>query len=50
MGIKWILRMLACIPLLTASTAWSAEVHGRSSTQFLWFTNIFNDRKQAEFA
>ncbi|MBC8017298.1 MAG: hypothetical protein H7X83_02110 [Verrucomicrobia bacterium] len=50
MGIKWILRMLACIPLLTASTAWSAEVHGRSSTQFLWFTNIFNDKKQAEFA
>ena len=50
MGIKWILRILACIPLLAASTAWSAEVHGRSSTQFQWFTNIFNDRKQAEFS
>lgn len=50
MGINWILRLLACIPLLAASTAWSAEVHGRSSTQFLWFTNYFNDRKQAELA
>ena len=50
MGIKWILRMLACIPLLAATTAWSAEVHGRSSTQFLWFTDIFSGNKQAEFA
>lgn len=50
MGITWILRMIACIPLLAASSAWSAEIHGRSSTQFLWFTNIFNDQKQAEFA
>jgi len=50
MGIKWILRALACIPLLAASTAWSAEVHGRSSTQFQWFNDIFTDNKQAEFA
>ena len=50
MGVKWILRILACIPLLAASTAWSAEVHGRSSTQFLWFTNVFNDKEQAELA
>jgi hypothetical protein len=50
MGIKWILRTLACIPLLTATTAWSAEVHGRSSTQFLWFNNVFTEKKQAEFA
>ncbi|HEY3308851.1 MAG TPA: hypothetical protein VGJ93_10400 [Desulfuromonadaceae bacterium] len=47
---KWILHMLACIPLLAASTAWSAEVHGRSSTQFLWFNDIFTEKKQAEFA
>ncbi|MFA7062059.1 MAG: hypothetical protein WC156_14735, partial [Pedobacter sp.] len=50
MGIKWILHTLACIPLLTATTAWSAEVHGRSSTQFLWFNNVFTEKKQAEFA
>ncbi|NVN89161.1 MAG: hypothetical protein HXX11_01040 [Desulfuromonadales bacterium] len=50
MGIKWILRALACIPLLAASTAWSAEVHGRSSTQFEWFNDIFTGNKQAEFA
>jgi len=49
MGIKWILRTLACIPLLTASTAWSAEVHGRSSTQFQWYNDIFTDKKVAEF-
>jgi len=50
MGIKWILRMLACIPLLAASTAWSAQVHGRSSTQFLWYSNVFNDKEQADLA
>lgn len=50
MGIKWILRALACLPLLAASTAWSAEVHGRSSTQFQWFNDIFTGNKQAEFA
>lgn len=50
MGIKWILRALTCLPLLAASTAWSAEVHGRSSTQFLWFNDIFTGNKQAEFA
>ena len=47
---KWIFHMLACVPLLAASTAWSAEVHGRSSTQFLWFNDIFTEKKQAEVA
>ncbi|RQW78383.1 MAG: hypothetical protein EHM51_00080 [Geobacter sp.] len=50
MGLQWILRTLACIPLLTATTAWSAEIHGRSSTQFLWFDNASTEKKQAEFA
>ena len=49
MGMKWILRTMACIPLLAASTAWSAEVHGRSSTQFQWYNDIFSDKKVAEF-
>lgn len=50
MGIKRIVQALVCIPLLTASTAWSAEIHGRSSTQFLWFNDAATDNKQAEFA
>jgi len=37
------------IMLASSSVAWSAEIHGRSSTQFTWFTNIFNEKKQAEF-
>ncbi|MBK5273452.1 MAG: hypothetical protein JJE30_00155 [Desulfuromonadales bacterium] len=49
MGIKWILRTLACIPLLTATSAWSAEIHGRSSTQFQWYNDVFTDKKVAEF-
>ncbi len=46
---KWILRVLACFPLLTASTALSAEIHGRSSTQFQWYNDIFTNNKVAEF-
>ena len=38
------------IMLFAASAAWSAEIHGRSSTQFLWFNNVFTEKKQAEFA
>ncbi len=36
--------------LLSVSSAFAAEFHGRSSTQYLWFNNILNDQKQAEFA
>ena len=38
----------ACI-LLASSAAWSAEVHGRSSTQYTWFTDFVTGNKQAEF-
>jgi hypothetical protein len=37
------------LTLFVASASWSAEVHGRSSTQFSWFNNIFTEKKQAEF-
>jgi hypothetical protein len=47
---KGLLRTLLCIVLLSANTAWSAEIHGRSSTQYLWFNNLFNDQKQTELA
>jgi hypothetical protein len=50
MAFKRIFCLLACSALLLASSvAWSAEIHGRSSTQFLWFNDIFTDQKQAEF-
>jgi len=42
--------MLLCAALLSATTAGAAEIHGRSSTQFVWFNNIFNDRNQSEIA
>jgi hypothetical protein len=41
--------LTGAIMLLSSSAAWSAEVHGRSSTQFTWFNDIFTDKKQAEF-
>lgn len=46
-----LLRTLLCgAVLLSASSALAAELHGRSSTQYLWFNSIFNEKKQAEFA
>lgn len=49
MGIKGIFRTLTCgTVLLSAVSAWSAELHGRSSTQLLWFNNYFNDKRQIE--
>jgi len=50
MGFKGLSRILLVVSLLTASTAWSAEIHGRSSTQFLWFNDIFTNRTQDELA
>ena len=35
--------------LLTSGAAWSAEIHGRSSTQYHWFTDYVTGNKQAEF-
>jgi len=35
--------------LLSSSVTWAAEVHGRSSTQYQWFTDYFTGNKQAEF-
>jgi hypothetical protein len=35
--------------LLSSGVAWSAEVHGRSSTQYQWFTDYLTGNKQAEF-
>src|SRR5512136_3292914 len=50
MGAKWLTRLLPVLFLLTATSAWSVEIHGRSSTQFLWFNNIFDNKTQDEIA
>src|SRR6185369_4988656 len=51
MALKRLFCLLVSSTMLLASTsAWSADVHGRSSTQFLWFNNVFTEKKQAEFA
>lgn len=49
-----ILRRMFCLltglgMLLSSGIAWSAEVHGRSSTQYQWFTDYLSGNKQAEF-
>lgn len=49
MGIKGVLRLLLCMSLLTATSGWAAEIHGRSSTQYLWFNDYWTGNKQAEF-
>jgi hypothetical protein len=35
--------------LFASSVAWSAEMHGSSSTQYQWFTDYLTGNKQAEF-
>ena len=49
MGTKGLIRLLLLSFLLTASTAWSAELHGKSSTQLLWFSD-FNSGRQVDLA
>lgn len=51
MCMKHIFRIFICGSVLfSAVSAWSAELHGRSSTQYLWFNSIFNGKKQADLA
>jgi hypothetical protein len=49
MGIKGVFRLLLCMSLLSASSSWAAEIHGRSSTQFQSFNNeLAGDNRQVE--
>lgn len=50
MGVKWLSRTLLLCSLLVAGNAAAVEIHGRSSTQFLWFNDIFTERSQQEIA
>src|ERR1017187_9123873 len=49
MGIKGLFRLFLCLSLLAATSSWAAEIHGRSSTQYQWFTDYVTGNKQAEF-
>ena len=48
MGVKWLLRMLLLCSLLVTTNSMAAEIHGRSSTQFVWFNDIFTNKTQDE--
>lgn len=49
MRIKVVVLWLLSVGLLTTGNGWSAELHGRSSTQMLWFNDFYNGR-QVELA
>ena len=49
MEIKWLKSLLLALPLMAAAQGWCADLHGRSSTQLLWF-NDFNNGRQTELA
>ncbi|GFO69555.1 hypothetical protein GMLC_31340 [Geomonas limicola] len=49
MVIKGVSRLLLCMSLLSATASWAADIHGRSSTQFLTGASGFtSDRRQNE--
>lgn len=51
MGMKGLTGVLLLGTLLVAPAAWSAEIHGRSSTQLLWFNNDYtNNRRETDLA
>ncbi len=50
MGIKGLIRMLLPILFLWAASAEAIEIHGRSSTQFEWFNDIFTNKTQDEIS
>jgi len=51
MGIKGLLRLLMCMSLLSATSSWAAEIHGRSSTQFVSYDNeLLGDKRQIELS
>lgn len=50
MGIKWVALICLLGALLVSPTVRAAEIHGRSSTQLLWYNNEFVDGRQFEAA
>jgi hypothetical protein len=49
MGLNRLSRALTALIMLTAGTAWGAEISGRSSSQLLWYNDPINGR-QTDFA
>jgi hypothetical protein len=45
MGIKAGIFVIVAVLLLAAAPSWSAELHGTSSTQLLWFNDFYNGRQ-----
>ena len=50
MGVRRLSRILLAVFLLVATNSMAADIHGRSSTQFLWFNDIFTNKTQDEIA
>jgi hypothetical protein len=48
MGVKWFSGVLLLSFLLAANNSLAVEIHGRSSTQFMWFNDIFTEKSQQE--
>jgi len=46
---RYVFFLLLAAPTLVPA-AWSAEIHGRSSTQLLWYNNVFTESRQTELA
>ncbi|ACM20042.1 outer membrane channel, putative [Geotalea daltonii FRC-32] len=45
MGYKRVWHWLLLVFLLSGTNGWAAEIHGRSSTQVLWFNDFYNGRQ-----
>lgn len=45
MVITWMKRLLLALPFLAATQGWCADLHGRSSTQVLFFDDYYNGRQ-----
>lgn len=50
MGLKRVSSALTALFMLVAGTAWSAEISGRSSTQLLWYNDVFKEDRVFEAA
>ncbi len=50
MGVTRLSCILLLCFLLFATNSMAAEIHGRSSTQLLWYNNIFNNRSEQDIA
>jgi hypothetical protein len=50
MGCKGYVRLLLFMVLLIPLPSWAVDIHGKSSTQFFWYNNDFNDQREVDVA